>query len=327
MCRLITSGVYALLTILIGLGIATVTIYIRSVYRVAELSQGFTGSIADQEAPYIVFEPIMITIACLCLIGWHPSYVFGDMWEAADYRKHKEEKESTESKLEQGYPGDDYSERQGSSFSSISSTSSQKHLTIQVYPERECQGLHQSNCSSLRRPSGNHHPNCPRMDPRTAPMRPMERPSITRYSISHRPSCPNHGNLGPAPMRQGSQPSMQNYTTSHETHDHNTTNLRTPQIRQEDYSSASSFPSSRQVSIDHEGPPPKTPAKDYVQERYVSSRQLKVTGAVTPRTPLLRREEDVYGEDYGATHNIPDHEVSPRSTPFLKQHPSKHTEW
>jgi hypothetical protein len=64
----------------IGLAIATLLIFIRSVYRVAELSEGFSGKIANQEAPFMIFEGPMIIVAVALITWYHPGRVFGDLW-------------------------------------------------------------------------------------------------------------------------------------------------------------------------------------------------------------------------------------------------------
>ena len=65
---------------------AVFTIFIRSVYRVAELSQGFDGSIADMEVPFMILEPTMIAIAAIALTVVHPGLVFGRRWSEANFR-------------------------------------------------------------------------------------------------------------------------------------------------------------------------------------------------------------------------------------------------
>jgi hypothetical protein len=58
-------------------GLATVCIYIRSIFRVAELSGGFNGYLANNEIIFTVIEGAMIFIAAICLstIG-HPGIGF-----------------------------------------------------------------------------------------------------------------------------------------------------------------------------------------------------------------------------------------------------------
>jgi len=44
----------ALLTEMLGLALATLTIFVRSVFRIAELSQGFLGPLANNEVTFMV---------------------------------------------------------------------------------------------------------------------------------------------------------------------------------------------------------------------------------------------------------------------------------
>ena len=68
-----------------AIGLATTTIYIRSIYRVAELSFGFHSSFANQEAQFMILEGGMIGIAVLCLTVFHPGLVFRRQWRAANF--------------------------------------------------------------------------------------------------------------------------------------------------------------------------------------------------------------------------------------------------
>ena len=76
----------------------------------AELSQGFDGYIANQEIPYMIFEPVMITIACICLTIWHPSIVFGDVWKTVSNGTRLRQKKGN---LELGSMGDTVSNSSG----------------------------------------------------------------------------------------------------------------------------------------------------------------------------------------------------------------------
>ncbi|KAI1625272.1 RTA1 like protein-domain-containing protein [Exophiala viscosa] len=55
-----------------GLGLATVTISIRCVFRVAELQGGFGGRLANDQVLFMVFEGPMIIIAVAVLTLFHP---------------------------------------------------------------------------------------------------------------------------------------------------------------------------------------------------------------------------------------------------------------
>jgi RTA1 like protein len=62
-------------TFLWALGVATVAIYIRSVFRVAELQQGFQSRFANNEITFMVLEGGMIVVATIALTALHPGLV------------------------------------------------------------------------------------------------------------------------------------------------------------------------------------------------------------------------------------------------------------
>jgi hypothetical protein len=61
---------------LIGLCVATLTIFIRSCFRVAELSGGFHGPLASNEVSFMALEGAMVATACFCLTILHPGVCF-----------------------------------------------------------------------------------------------------------------------------------------------------------------------------------------------------------------------------------------------------------
>jgi hypothetical protein len=75
---------------LAALSIATFCIFIRSVYRVAELSEGWTGYLIKQQGLFIGLEGVMVIVAVLALTFFHPAFCFmeavdgfgglGSMW-------------------------------------------------------------------------------------------------------------------------------------------------------------------------------------------------------------------------------------------------------
>lgn len=64
----------------LALGLATLTIFIRSCFRVAELSQGFNGKLANDQVTFMVLEGMMVSIACIALTVAHPGLIFGKSW-------------------------------------------------------------------------------------------------------------------------------------------------------------------------------------------------------------------------------------------------------
>ncbi|KAF4622654.1 hypothetical protein G7Y89_g14372 [Cudoniella acicularis] len=71
---------------LIGLVVATVTIFVRSVFRVAELSGGFDGPLANDQVSFMILEGAMIVIATSALTFLNPGLCFQGGWEAANFK-------------------------------------------------------------------------------------------------------------------------------------------------------------------------------------------------------------------------------------------------
>jgi hypothetical protein len=62
---------------------ATIFIYVRCIYRVAELWDGFGGHLANDEVTFMIFEGPMIILAITAITVLHPTRVFGDLWDPA----------------------------------------------------------------------------------------------------------------------------------------------------------------------------------------------------------------------------------------------------
>jgi hypothetical protein len=67
--------------LLAALTIATICIFWRSVFRVAELSRGWDGPLMKRQDLFIGFEGVMIIVACVVLNVFHPSIFFGSMMD------------------------------------------------------------------------------------------------------------------------------------------------------------------------------------------------------------------------------------------------------
>ncbi|KAH6722146.1 RTA1 like protein-domain-containing protein [Leptodontidium sp. MPI-SDFR-AT-0119] len=73
-------------TFLVGLAVATVAIFIRSAYRIAELSGGFNSHLfTDDEVTFMILEGVMIIIACFCLTAFHPAVSFQGVWHETNF--------------------------------------------------------------------------------------------------------------------------------------------------------------------------------------------------------------------------------------------------
>jgi hypothetical protein len=68
-----------------GLCLATLTIFIRSTFRVAELSGGFHGPLANNEISFMILEGAMIVVAATCLTLLHPGTAFQGVWSQANF--------------------------------------------------------------------------------------------------------------------------------------------------------------------------------------------------------------------------------------------------
>lgn len=69
----------------IALAVSTSCIFIRSVYRVVELQAGFNGSIANDEASFMILEGPMIIVATATLTVYHPGFCFARRWTEASW--------------------------------------------------------------------------------------------------------------------------------------------------------------------------------------------------------------------------------------------------
>lgn len=62
------------------------TVFVRCIYRVAELSGGFQGKLAnDDEVTYMILEGAMIVIASIALTVPHPGVAFRGYWVACNF--------------------------------------------------------------------------------------------------------------------------------------------------------------------------------------------------------------------------------------------------
>ncbi|KAK6203126.1 putative transporter or flippase transmembrane protein [Scheffersomyces amazonensis] len=82
----------------LAVSIAVVVIYIRCVYRVVELAQGWNGYLIGHEIYLMVLDALMIAIAGLIFIPFHPVHILGrkNVVKLATIKKNKDEEEETE---------------------------------------------------------------------------------------------------------------------------------------------------------------------------------------------------------------------------------------
>ena len=62
-----------------GLVLSFITIFIRCVFRIGEMANGWGNSIMQDEVDFVVLDSVMITIAALCLTAFHPGWMFPPM--------------------------------------------------------------------------------------------------------------------------------------------------------------------------------------------------------------------------------------------------------
>lgn len=66
---------------LAALTLATVCIFWRSVYRVAELSEGWKGNLIKRQWLFVGFEGVMVIVACFALNVFNPAFTFKEGME------------------------------------------------------------------------------------------------------------------------------------------------------------------------------------------------------------------------------------------------------
>jgi len=70
---------------LCSIGVCTIAILIRCSYRVAELSDGFNGSIANNEVEFMILDGMLMSIVIILLTVAHPGFILGPMWKAGGF--------------------------------------------------------------------------------------------------------------------------------------------------------------------------------------------------------------------------------------------------
>ncbi|KAH7122828.1 RTA1 like protein-domain-containing protein [Dendryphion nanum] len=77
---------------LIAMAIASVCIFIRTCYRVAELSGGFESDLAENETAFLILEGAVLAIGVLALTIFHPGLAFKGRWAEANFELRKTKK-------------------------------------------------------------------------------------------------------------------------------------------------------------------------------------------------------------------------------------------
>lgn len=69
-----------------ALAISTLAVFARSVFRVAELSEGFDSDLAKDEVTFMILEAAMIAVAVILMTLLHPGVAFQGSYHEADFR-------------------------------------------------------------------------------------------------------------------------------------------------------------------------------------------------------------------------------------------------
>ncbi|KKY23445.1 putative rta1 domain [Phaeomoniella chlamydospora] len=97
-----------------ALTLATFFILVRSIFRCAELEEGFDGDLANDEVTFMVLEGAMIILANSLLTVWHPGWVWGHgTWKGSSWGKGKKDMELQSHDMS-SESGDLYNKREGS---------------------------------------------------------------------------------------------------------------------------------------------------------------------------------------------------------------------
>ena len=70
-----------------ALALAIIAIFVRCIYRVAELHGGFGGKLANNQTTFLIFDGPMVMIAGLALVIFHPGVCLSGAWKAAGWGK------------------------------------------------------------------------------------------------------------------------------------------------------------------------------------------------------------------------------------------------
>lgn len=62
----------------LAISVAVILVYIRCIYRVVELSEGFNGWLMRREWPLMVLDSMMMALAAIVLTPFHPVFTFGE---------------------------------------------------------------------------------------------------------------------------------------------------------------------------------------------------------------------------------------------------------
>ena len=93
---------------LAALALATICIFWRSVYRVAELGEGWTGNLIKRQNLFIGFEGVMVIVACFALNLFNPAITFKEAMTGLGglgTKKKMQKQEQSREKASEGVSG------------------------------------------------------------------------------------------------------------------------------------------------------------------------------------------------------------------------------
>lgn len=73
----------------LGISLATLFILVRSAFRVAELVNGFSSALANDQVSLMILESGMISLATILLTVFHPGHVFKGNWDNSGWGKNQ----------------------------------------------------------------------------------------------------------------------------------------------------------------------------------------------------------------------------------------------
>jgi hypothetical protein len=68
-----------------ALFLATTTLFVRTVFRAIELSEGFGGKLANNQLQFMILDGAMVIIATICMTVMHPGFGFEKRWNEARF--------------------------------------------------------------------------------------------------------------------------------------------------------------------------------------------------------------------------------------------------
>jgi len=97
-----------------GLTLATICIFWRSVYRVAELGEGWQGNLIRHQWFFVGFEGVMVIVACVAMNIFHPAFTFREAMVGMGGLGSKKKMRKLEAEREKAAAGETIQERSGS---------------------------------------------------------------------------------------------------------------------------------------------------------------------------------------------------------------------